>query len=216
MSAAKVASDLKDLLSKMDREDCGDPPEAEGEPDDLQEEEFMDGVKGVMEANLDEKSRHGYRLNLRRLIVFLYQKSTKKTGAERYQILHNDVSKALDAVARGKCYIERLHKAAYEQVLKASSSFHPIHLDKLRVEVYIAHLCNLKDSIKTGEYLKSYGGHRSALTYLHAQYHDAGVRSPDNFVSELQTHQEQTGGGWQSYLATLTERGFVESNFETD
>lgn len=70
----------------------------------------------------------------------------------------------------------QVNKTIYNDLLLESSKYHPIDLEKLDVNTVVRHLLYLtkneatsftkKKVKKKSHFLKSYGGHRSALTFL--------------------------------------------------
>lgn len=145
-----------------------------------------------MEANIDDGTRHSYRLNQRRLIIYLHNKSKMKKGGGPFRILHNDLERELTEVEKkqsnekaktgdkkgkgggkkakacGKKVQDLLSEVAMRHLGKANAQYHPIKLEELSVSVFVMYLMSLSD-VKNKEFMKSYGGHRSALTQLFTQ-----------------------------------------------
>jgi hypothetical protein len=94
----------------------------------------------------------------------LFNKRNKKENSEQFLLLHKDLLEDLEKEI-GKGSQTRLHATAEKHLLKASPEYHPIDLSRLDPNVFIGFLCSLTDT-KENEFNKSYGGHRSALTYL--------------------------------------------------
>jgi hypothetical protein len=88
---------------------------------------------------------------------------------------------------KGKGSQARLRAIAEVHILKASPEYHPIDLSRLDPHVFIGFLCSLTDT-KENEFNKSYGGHRSALTYLFTQ---TEITPPALFYQKLK--QGMTG-----------------------
>jgi hypothetical protein len=104
------------------------------------------------------------------VLEFLYVKSKKKgnIGVEASKLLHDDlvVVVVLDAVEvrESKLYLNKLREVAKEHLDKAG----PNYLNRLTTKTFLDYLLSLSD-VKNNEYMKSYGGHRSALTQLYTQ-----------------------------------------------
>ena len=94
---AKSIDDLMDLMDKQDakqdaddssprrgrskglpEEDLSDDEEDTKE-EEANEEEYAKAVEAIINANIEEDTKHGYRLNLVRLVKFLYSKQPKKS-----------------------------------------------------------------------------------------------------------------------------------------
>jgi hypothetical protein len=121
-------------------------------------------VKAVMNANIVEETRKGYRRSLQRFIVYLFGKRNKKENSEQFLVLHKDLLEDMKK-EKGKGSQARLRDIAEEHLLRASPEYHPIDLFRLDPHTFIGFLCSLSDT-KENEFKVSYGGHRSALTYL--------------------------------------------------
>ena len=108
------------------------------------------------------------------VLEFLYVKSKKKgnIGVEASKLLHDDlvVVVVLDAVEvrESKLYLNKLREVAKEHLDKAGPNYLPLDLNRLTPKTFLDYLLSLSD-VKNNEYMKSYGGHRSALTQLYTQ-----------------------------------------------
>jgi len=126
--------------------------EDEDEEDDL---EFLQHDKDIMESNVDKETKQGSRLSMVRFVVFFHEKSKKKKGGTRNKILNErlaDELKTLEKTDEGKGLQKKKANLVYRHLQEADETYHPIQLDKLEVELFIAHLVNLKDSTHTKEY----------------------------------------------------------------
>jgi hypothetical protein len=175
---------------KIPKEDLSDDEE-DTEEEDAIEEEYEKAVDAIMNANIEDSTKHGYRLNLVRLVKFLYSKKSKasskknKTNIASFsELLHDDLLSDMNAVVAKKGSEKEMKDVIQKHLLKANAEYHPIDLPKLDVPTFIGHLLALTnknsdgDSVKQEEgpdgkkekekqaFLKSYGGHRSALTFL--------------------------------------------------
>ena len=116
---------------------------------------------------------------------------------EDFDILHDRLKAAIEAVPfpeitgrvtprkkeLAKLAKERnVKKAIFRELEKASLSYRPIDLERLTPRVFLHHLLKLTKSIEKKEYLKSYGGHRSALMML---FNDCGATRTELFNQEL-------------------------------
>ncbi len=163
---------MADLLSGFDQEDAANDDDSS--VDDETNEEALDEenqhVKEVMAANRDESTKNGYWMSQCRLVVFLYLKSKQKgqKGEKYRRLLHIDLINAFDRVKHGGKTHKQILDATLLEMKRASKSFQPIKLPELEAEVFLEFLLSLSETSKN-EYLKAYGGHRSALTFLFTQ-----------------------------------------------
>ena len=86
--------------------------------------------------------------------------------------------KELAKLAEGRNF----KKSIIRELEKAPPLYHPIDIDRLTPRVFLHHLRKLTKSIDKKEYLKSYGGHRSALMML---FNDCGATRTELFNQEL-------------------------------
>jgi hypothetical protein len=154
-----------------------------------------------MESNIHESTKHGYYLNLTRLVKFFYRKMKSKNCDAGYKLLHVRLHAAMDAVPEGKGYDKRLSDVIMQHLQMSDENYHPIFCEGITVEIFLTHLlllnshgaANMEREYKEAtsakkktkvpktsneivhvgtekkpvslEFLKSYGGHCSALTY---------------------------------------------------
>ncbi len=63
----------------------------------------MKAVEAIMNANIEDGTKHGYRLNLVQLVKFLYSKKSKKTKIESFSVLlHENLILDMDSVVAQK------------------------------------------------------------------------------------------------------------------
>jgi hypothetical protein len=55
--------------------------EDDAKEEEANEEEYEKAVDAIMNANIEDGTKHGYRLNLVRLVKFLYSQQPKKSKA---------------------------------------------------------------------------------------------------------------------------------------
>jgi len=190
MTKQDEAEEMSGSKKRVPKEDLSDDEMADGKEDEDDEAEAR-AVEAIMKANIDDGTKHGYRLHLVRLVRFLYSQQQQKKGKKKAKgkkssndsssgILHPELVLALDSAVAEKSTDKQLRETIYQHVLKASPDYHPIDLAKLEVPTFIAYLLNLTKSDRSAapaapassdkkeeqEFMKSYGGHRSALTYL--------------------------------------------------
>lgn len=157
---------LADLMAKFEEEDSADEDGTiDNEEDDAVKEE-NERVKQVMNANTSDGTKDGYWYSQRRFAVFLYLKSkSQKFGKKFAELLDPVLEDALNNVPRGKGSTARLKETALHHMKSASPSYQPIVLSKLKPEYFMLFLMSLTNT-NAKTYMKSYGGHRSALTFL--------------------------------------------------
>lgn len=165
-AAVGSPEDLDELLGQMDEQDAEDEPpdneedrsEDEFDWGDEDEIDFLEEAKKIMKANIDESTKHGYRLSLVRLVDFLYcclqkqrrskKKKKKKKAKESEEkkfdkLLHPLLVKALDEAVEKDLGDKEWRELIYSHVGKASAEYHPIDLNQLDVHIFITHLCGL-------------------------------------------------------------------------
>ena len=114
------ASNCDDLMEAMDQQDakedaanspqrCGrskeemSDDEEDTREEDANEEEYMKAVEAIINANIEDVTKHAYRLNLVRLVKFLYSKKIKKTKIESFSVLlHENLILDMDSVVAQK------------------------------------------------------------------------------------------------------------------
>ena len=180
-------NDLGDLLVAMEREDEeleGPAPATDGNPsseagnrhndvdeeddDGEDEDDFESHAKKVMNDYIHADTRYAYRLNQRRFIKHLYilSQTDDKPGRDARALLHPNLLRSLDALRiKSSMAVEAV---AMEHLDQASAEYLPLKLDLLDPEIFVKYLLTISDT-RNGEYLKSYGGHRSALMSLFTQ-----------------------------------------------
>jgi hypothetical protein len=149
-----------------------DKKDEESEDEEEVEAKYQNLIQKALGDSIGVSTRYGYRLNQRRVLEFLYAKSKKKgnIGVESRKLLHDNLMVALDVIeAHGsKFYLIKLREVAQEHLDKAGPNYLPLDLNRLTPKTFLNYLLSLSD-IKKSEYMKSHGGHRSALTQLYTQ-----------------------------------------------
>jgi hypothetical protein len=141
-----------------------DEEEEETEEEEANEEHDEKAVEAIMNTNIEDGTKHGYRLNLVRLVKFLYSKqpktskassSKKKTNiASLSGLLHENLVSDMDAVVAKKGSEREMSDAIHKHLLKANAEYHPIDLPQHDVPTFIGHLLALtkkksdRDSVK--------------------------------------------------------------------
>jgi len=124
-------------------------------------------VEVVMKAAMDPKTRHSYNLSIRRFIIFLFRKKDTKN------LLHDSILGELSKNEKSTINVKKKHtsmdKKESQIALKfaelMSPAFHPINLEQMKVEHFLAFLLSMTDTKKM-KFRASYGDLQSALTYL--------------------------------------------------
>jgi len=154
----------------------GSTAESSDPPEILDFEEKR--VQEVMSASRDATTKYNYWLHQRRFIVWLFLKgkNNKEKRAKYHTLLNPNVIAALSSVAKkflqkkgqGKASAQKNQKkrselltAAMDHAKQASEHYHPVMVEKLTANVFLEFLLSLN---LDGEFYKSYGGFRSALT----------------------------------------------------
>jgi hypothetical protein len=117
---------------KIPKEDLSDDEE-DTEEEDAIEEEYEKAVDAIMNANIEDSTKHGYRLNLVRLVKFLYSKKSKasskknKTNIASFsELLHDDLLSDMNAVVAKKGSEKEMKDVIQKHLLKANAEYHPI------------------------------------------------------------------------------------------
>ena len=157
-----------------------DKKDEESEDEEEVEAKYQNLIKKVLDDCIGVSTCYDFRLNQRHILEFLYVKSklvSKKKGnigVEARKLLHDDLVVALDAVEvpgskpGSKLYLIKFRQVAKEHLDKAGPNYLPLDLNRLTPKTFLNYLLSLSD-IKKSEYMKSHGGHRSALTQLYTQ-----------------------------------------------
>jgi hypothetical protein len=182
---------VKDLLAAMSEEDQtrasdkqeDDKEEQDDDDEDDEEEDDEDAesadesedetgavadVAALYDENVVASTRHGYRLTLIRLVLYLAK------GKKHKLILDNDFRAELLCMQKGReCGPKVIKAYILAELTKASRKYQPIRLEGsnkscLTPDVFMNFLFSLSDT-KGAEYMKSYGVFRSALTDLYGQ-----------------------------------------------
>ena len=186
---AEDPDDLAELMRWMEGQD-----DATASPED-----WVRHVEQVAKAATSAGVRKTYRNHVSRFVLFLYRRNSRGGEVpEQYRLLHPELKRDLDAVARPtpqetsstnkkkqkaiNRFQKRLRIVCLNHLLKASPDYHPINLQSLEPKVFLEHLLCLTDTIVKKEYLKSYGGHRSGLTML---FLDCRVTRSEEFQQVL-------------------------------
>jgi hypothetical protein len=105
--SSKNPVDIEGLIGGMDAEDeeyKWRARHAAGAAEDAEAvknlAEDWEETRKIMEANIDESTRHGYRLSQRRFIIYLHNKSKNQVGHEKFYILHEDLASELKVVEK--------------------------------------------------------------------------------------------------------------------
>jgi hypothetical protein len=134
--------------------------ESEDEMDDA------DDVAALYDENVIASTRHGYRLTLIRLVLYLLK------GKKHKLILNNEFRAELLRMGKEKEGPKAIRSYILAQLTKASKEYQPVRLEGakncLTPDVFVNFLFSLT-ATKSAEYMKSYGVFRSALTDLYGQ-----------------------------------------------
>jgi len=150
--------------------------EDEDNLDDVEEEDVEENVQiqNIFRANLVENTRTNYHRSTSRFAVWIFNQWSV-TGLPKYRsLLHDTLFAALQE--------SNTKQSAKVAISRADADFHPIQLQHLTVNDFIAFLLSLTPS---GEYLSksAYGTHRAALFDLFRQ---CKMKQTDVFTSDLQ------------------------------
>jgi hypothetical protein len=145
--------DLSDDEEDAKEEEANEEEYQKAKEEEANEEEYVKAVEAIMNANIEDGTKHGYRLNLVRLVKFLYSKQSKtsKVSSSKKKpkiaslsgLLHENLVSDMDAVVAKKGSEKELSDAIHKHLLKANAEYHPIDLPQLDVPTFIGHLLAL-------------------------------------------------------------------------
>jgi len=169
-------SDDEKVTKKKDSSNDGNDDNDDKEDDDKEGDMFAE-VKRILAGHINPDVRAGYHRSLIRFIKFLYAKKNSKFTL--FHVLHDDLLNDMDQVNTAiKGYNSELSETIRHHLENATADYHPINLRELDPQVFSKFLSetkkNAKGTYKSNKkvqqkapgYLKSYGGIRSALSFL--------------------------------------------------
>ena len=149
-----------------------------------QRQEWAAHVDAVTAAVTTAKVRKTYRNHLVRFVLFLYNMTCNSSEVDDRSIEgeNSDEESEEEGIPKEDFDIWNFKKSIIRELEKAPPLYRPIDIDRLTPRVFLHHLRKLTKSIEKKEYLKSYGGHRSALMML---FNDCGATRTELFNQEL-------------------------------
>jgi hypothetical protein len=170
------------LRAQFDEED-------DDEEDDEEEEEEEEGdetgklVQSIFRAHIVDKTRKGYYRKQIQVVCWIFKQSKdhpRPPERARYRsMLYASLYSALDDVTLDTN--QKLAKKARPFIERASEQFHPIDLDNLKAEDFVAYLISIAPP---GQYKSksTYGGIRAGLFDL---FRSCKVKQTDEFQEAL-------------------------------
>jgi hypothetical protein len=120
-----LSDDEEDAKEEEANEEEYKKAEEDTKEEEANEEEYKNAIEAIMNANIEDGTKHGYRLYLVRLVKFLYsrQASSKKKKKKKKKtkiaslsgLLHEDLISDMDVVVAKKGSEKELSDAIHKQ-----------------------------------------------------------------------------------------------------